>query len=116
MVEPTSGVVDKGLAAGKLTVLGSTVIGLASTAPLYSLAATIGFVVLAVGAQAPIAFILAFIPMMFTAYAYKELNNAVPDWARHLPGQPRRSARGQAGWPAGESQSRGLSLWPTLQK
>ena len=100
MVEPTSGVVDKGLAAGKLTVLGSTVIGLASTAPLYSLAATIGFVVLAVGAQAPIAFILAFIPMMFTAYAYKELNNAVPDcgtaftWAAKAFG-PR------TGWMAG---------------
>ncbi len=73
---PTEG---KGLATGTLGLFGSTVIGLASTAPVYSLAATLGFVVLAVGAQAPIALILAFIPMFFVAFAYRELNRAVPD-------------------------------------
>ncbi|MHA7293365.1 APC family permease [Arthrobacter sp. HLT1-21] len=70
---------SKGLAAGTLGVWGSVVIGLASTAPVYSLAASLGFVVLAVGAQAPIAFILAFIPMLFIAYAYRELNREIPD-------------------------------------
>ncbi|WP_307382028.1 MULTISPECIES: APC family permease [Microbacterium] len=74
--ERTSG---KGLAAGTLGLWGSTVIGLASTAPVYSLVATLGFVVVAVGAQAPIAFVLAFIPMLFIAFAYRELNNEVPD-------------------------------------
>lgn len=69
----------KGLATGTLGLWGSTVIGLASTAPVYSLVATLGFVVLAVGASAPIAFIIAFIPMLFIAFAYRELNNAVPD-------------------------------------
>lgn len=69
----------KGLAAGALGLWGSTVIGLASTAPVYSLVATLGFVVLAVGAQAPIAFVIAFIPMLFIAFAYRELNRAVPD-------------------------------------
>lgn len=69
----------KGLAAGTLGLWGSTVIGLASTAPVYSLVATLGFVVLAVGAQAPIAFVIAFVPMLFIAFAYRELNNAVPD-------------------------------------
>jgi len=69
----------KGLATGTLGLFGSTVIGLASTAPVYSLAATLGFVVLAVGAQAPIAFIIAFVPMFFIAFAYRELNRAVPD-------------------------------------
>ncbi|WP_460776182.1 APC family permease [Microbacterium sp. GXF7504] len=69
----------KGLASGTLGLWGSTVIGLASTAPVYSLVATLGFVVLAVGAQAPIAFIIAFVPMLFIAFAYRELNNAVPD-------------------------------------
>ncbi len=69
----------KGLKAGSLGLFGSTVIGLASTAPVYSLAATMGFVVLAVGAQAPIAMALAFIPMFLTASAYRELNRAVPD-------------------------------------
>ena len=73
---PTAG---KGLATGTLGLFGSTVIGLASTAPVYSLAATLGFVVLAVGAQAPIAFIIAFVPMFFIAFAYRELNRAVPD-------------------------------------
>jgi len=69
----------KGLAAGTLGLWGSTVIGLASTAPVYSLVATLGFVVLAVGAQAPIAFIIAFVPMLLIAFAYRELNSAVPD-------------------------------------
>lgn len=70
---------SKGLASGTLGLFGSTVIGLASTAPVYSLAATLGFVVLAVGAQAPIAFIIAFVPMLLIAFAYRELNRAVPD-------------------------------------
>ena len=54
-------------------------IGLASTAPVYSLVATLGWVVMAVGAQAPIAFIIAFIPMLFIAAAYQELNREIPD-------------------------------------
>ena len=69
----------KGLAAGTLGLFGSTVIGLASTAPVYSLAATLGFVVLTVGEQAPIAFVIAFVPMLLIAFAYRELNNEVPD-------------------------------------
>lgn len=69
----------KGLAAGTLGLWGSTVIGLASTAPVYSLVATLGFVVLAVGAQAPIAFVIAFVPMLFIAFAYRELNREIPD-------------------------------------
>jgi amino acid transporter len=69
----------KGLAKGQLGLIGSTVMGLASTAPVYSLAATLGYVVLAVGAQAPIVMILAFVPMFFIAFAYRELNRAVPD-------------------------------------
>jgi amino acid transporter len=69
----------KGLARGQLGLVGSTVMGLASTAPVYSLVATLGFVITAVGFQAPIAFILAFLPMFFIAFAYRELNRAVPD-------------------------------------
>ncbi|WP_240333971.1 APC family permease [Rothia sp. ZJ932] len=70
---------DKGLASDRLGLASSTVVGLASTAPLYSLAATIGFVVMAVGVQAPIALIIAFVIMLLTAFAYKEFNTAVPD-------------------------------------
>ncbi len=69
----------KGLATGTLGLVGSTVIGLASTAPVYSLAATLGFVVIAVGPQAPIAFVIAFVPMLLIAFAYRELNREVPD-------------------------------------
>ncbi len=71
--------VGKGLNGGTLGVVGSTVIGLASTAPLYSLAATLGYVILAVGAQAPLVFIVACVPMIFAAFAYQELNREMPD-------------------------------------
>ncbi|WP_025132678.1 APC family permease [Leucobacter sp. PH1c] len=71
--------VGKGLNEGALGVVGSTMIGLASTAPLYSLAATLGYVIVAVGAQAPLVFIVACVPMIFAAFAYQELNRAMPD-------------------------------------
>ncbi len=71
---------DKGLKGGALGLISSIVVGVASTAPAYSLAATLGFVVIAInGLQAPIITILAFIPMLFISYAYKELNYADPD-------------------------------------
>lgn len=69
----------KGLRAGALGLISSTVIGVASTAPAYSLAATLGFVVAAVGLQTPIVVILAFVPMLFIAIAYSELNKVDPD-------------------------------------
>ena len=75
----TGGGAGKGLAKGQLGLFGSTIMGLASTAPVYSLVATLGFVITAVGIHAPIAFILAFVPMFFIAFAYRELNRAVPD-------------------------------------
>lgn len=71
--------VGKGLNSGALGVVGSTVIGIASTAPLYSLAATLGWVILATGEQAPVAFLAACIPMIFAAFAYQELNREMPD-------------------------------------
>ncbi len=72
-------VLQKGLKPGALGLLSSTVIALASVAPAYSLAATIGFVVIAVGLQAPVIMILAFIPMYCVAVGYRELNEAEPD-------------------------------------
>jgi amino acid transporter len=72
---------DKGLKTGALGLISSVVVGVASTAPAYSLAATLGFVVIAIngGLQAPIITILAFVPMLFVSYAYKEMNYADPD-------------------------------------
>ncbi|MEV4612621.1 APC family permease [Kitasatospora sp. NPDC049258] len=74
-----SGAGEKGLKTGALGLVSSVAIGLASTAPAYSLAATLGIIVVGVGLQAPIITILAFIPMLLIAYAYKELNAADPD-------------------------------------
>ncbi|MBE7189034.1 APC family permease [Jatrophihabitans endophyticus] len=70
---------DKGLKGGALGLASSVVIGVASTAPAYSLAATLGFIVAFVGVQSPIVVILAFVPMLFTAIGYQELNKADPD-------------------------------------
>ncbi len=71
---------DKGLKEGALGYISSVVVGVASTAPAYSLAATLGFVVIAInGLQAPIITIIAFVPMLFISYGYKALNNADPD-------------------------------------
>ena len=74
-----SGAGEKGLKGNALGLFSSIAIGIASTAPAYSLAATLGFIVVAVGLQAPIITILAFIPMLLIAYAYKELNQIDPD-------------------------------------
>jgi amino acid transporter len=77
-VDP-DGVQGKGLATGSIGLLGSVMMGLAATAPVFSLAATIGFVATAVGTKAPACMLFAFIPMLFVAFAYRELNNVVPD-------------------------------------
>jgi amino acid transporter len=72
---------DKGLKAGALGYLSNVVIGVASTAPAYSLAATLGFVVAVkgVGVHAPAILIVAFFPMLLIAAGYKYLNRADPD-------------------------------------
>ncbi|GFG51812.1 amino acid transporter [Mycolicibacterium agri] len=78
--EPEAPVVgEKGLQAGALGLVGNVVIGLAAVAPAYSLAATLGYVVLAVGEKAPSMFVVAFIPMLLVAFAYKELSQDTPD-------------------------------------
>jgi len=91
---------DKGLKPGALGLKSSVVIGMSSTAPAYSLAATLGFVVIVVGVKAPAIMLLAFIPMYLIAVAYAELNKREPDcgttftWATRAFG-PR------AGWMGG---------------
>ena len=76
---------DKGLKSGALGLVSSIVVGMASTAPAYSLAASLGFVVATtngdgiVGVKAPSIMLLAFIPMFFIAIAYQQLNKAEPD-------------------------------------
>jgi amino acid transporter len=72
---------EKGLKTGAINFASSVVIGVASTAPGYSLAAVLGLVVAVegVGVHAPAVFLVAFIPMLLVATAYKYLNKADPD-------------------------------------
>jgi amino acid transporter len=70
---------EKGLKSGALGLISSTVIATASVAPAYSIAATLVFVVLAVGLQSPVIAILAFVPMLLTSIGYAEMNKADPD-------------------------------------
>lgn len=84
VVPPKSDEVEsKGLKDGALGLVSSVVVGVASTAPAYSLAASLGFIVvggaLAAGVKAPGIVLLAFIPMYLIAVAYQELNKAEPD-------------------------------------
>src|SRR5271154_755181 len=77
----SSGVMDKGLKKGAIGYLSNIVIGVASTAPAYSLATTLGVLVVVkgVGVHAPAVMLVAFVPMLLVASAYKYFNRADPD-------------------------------------
>ena len=72
---------EKGLKTGALGYLSNLVISVASTAPGYSLAATLGFIVAVngMGYHAPAVIIVSFIPMLLIAAAYYYMNRADPD-------------------------------------
>ncbi len=70
---------DKGLKGGALGLISSVVIGVASTAPAYSLAATLGFVACSPARRPVIVSILAFVPIFLVSFGYKELNRREPD-------------------------------------
>src|SRR5215218_4350381 len=94
------GVEDEGLQKNAIGFVSSVVIGVASTAPGYSLAATLGFVAAAVALQSPAILIISFIPMFLVAGGYYYLNKADPDcgtsfsWVTKAMGP-------QLGWIAG---------------
>lgn len=69
----------RGLKGDAIGFFDSLAIGLASTAPAYSLAAVLGTVVLGLGVQAPAALLVAFVPMLFIATAFFWLNRVDPD-------------------------------------
>ncbi|WP_067825105.1 APC family permease [Nocardia inohanensis] len=71
--------VDKGLAAGKIGTFSGAVLGISTVAPGYTLTASIGLIVAAVGLKMPAVIIAGFVPMFLTAYAYRELNARMPD-------------------------------------
>ncbi len=71
----------KGLKRGAIGYVSNLVIAVASVAPAYSLAATLGFIVAVkgVGVSSPAVLLVSFIPMLFIAAAYKYMNRADPD-------------------------------------
>jgi amino acid transporter len=77
----SSRVIDKGLKKDAIGFVSNVVIGVASTAPAYSLAATLGFIVAdqGVGTHAPAVLLASFVPMLLVAAAYRYLNRADPD-------------------------------------
>ena len=81
-IEPSSRSADdggKGLKTGAIGLASSVVIGVASTAPAYSLAATLGGIVALVGLQSPAIVVLAFVPILFVSIGYQQLNKREPD-------------------------------------
>ncbi|MFV0372619.1 APC family permease [Microbacterium sp.] len=76
---PTGGVSNKGLSTGTVGMIGAVVIGISTIAPAYTLTASLGPTVSEVGFQVPAIILLGFIPMLLTAFGYRELNRAIPD-------------------------------------
>jgi amino acid transporter len=79
---PAAPAAQEGEATLKPNAIGfvdSLVIGLASTAPAYSLAAVIGSIVVIVGVQAPAALLASFVPMFLIAGAFFYMNRADRD-------------------------------------
>jgi len=70
-----------GLRAGAIGFASNVAIGVASTAPAYSLAATLGLLVAVggVGVHAPAVLLVSFIPMFCISVAYRALNRVDPD-------------------------------------
>jgi amino acid transporter len=83
LAQPTGAiqVEDKGLKKNAITFVSNVVISVASVAPAYSLAATLGFIaaVGGLGVQSPAVILVAFFPMAFIAAAYYFMNRADPD-------------------------------------
>jgi amino acid transporter len=72
---------SKGLKPNAIGYISNLVIAVASTAPAYSLAATLGFIVAVggVGVHAPAVLIVSFIPILFVSVGYRFFNLADPD-------------------------------------
>ena len=69
----------KGLKKGSVSKSAAITIGLAATAPAYSLTGALGYGASESGYQLPIVFILSVIPMFFVALSYKHLTTSAPD-------------------------------------
>ena len=97
--QPTQ-MADKGLKGGSLGLVAVIVIGVASTAPGYSLAASLGLVTEKAGSKAPFIMLLAFVPMACIAASFYFLNKADPDCGTNFTWGVRAFGP-KAGWIAG---------------
>ena len=85
-------VAPKGLAGDQIGIVGSTALAVSSTAPVFTLAATLGLIVAAVGVATPIYLVLSVVPALLIAFGYRALNQADPDtgttftWASRVIG------------------------------
>jgi amino acid transporter len=72
---------EPALKSGAISFISNIVIGVASTAPAYSLAATLGLIagVAGLGLHSPAIMIVSFLPMLCIAAAYYYMNRADPD-------------------------------------
>lgn len=116
VVGPGAGgsVESKGLKAGALGLMAATVVGVASTAPGYSLAATLGFVTFYVGLRSPAIMWIAFIPMACIASAFFYLNRADPDCGTNFTWVS-RAIGPKSGWMGGwSSMIADLVIMPSL--
>ncbi|HEV7974776.1 APC family permease [Amycolatopsis sp.] len=99
--EEAGTVPSKGLRSGALGMVSSVVIGMSATAPAYSMAATLGLIVLAgTGFKAAAFVLLAFIPVMFVAFAFRELNSVEADCGTNFTWAV-RAFGSRTGWMAG---------------
>ncbi|MEA2153036.1 MAG: hypothetical protein QOI18_1269 [Solirubrobacteraceae bacterium] len=97
---PATGRVEsKGLKSNAIGYVSNIVIGVASTAPAYSLAATLGFIVAdpGVATHAPGVLLAAFVPIFLVSLAYRYLNKADPDAGTTFAWTTRAFGPG-AGW------------------
>ena len=74
-----SGISEKGLCTGSVGLVDAIVIGISCIAPAYTLTGALGPTVAVVGKQLPAIFIIGFLPMLLTAFGYRELNKLMPD-------------------------------------
>jgi len=115
MSSAKGGAVDsKGLKEGALGLASATVVGVASTAPAYSLAATLGFVTYYVGSKAPAVMWIAFLPMACIASAFFYLNRADSDCGTNFSWVTRAMGP-RTGWLGGwSSMMADLIIMPSL--
>ena len=77
--QPIAEVGDKGLKRDALSFFDVLIFGVAAVAPVYSIAAVIGLITVAVGVQAPAVLLASFVPMFLVAAGFYYMNRADPD-------------------------------------